>query len=284
MPTSSMVPRGHGYRLRGANNRAFRGYGILSLMVLLVGNWKMAPEKALDALSLAKKTLALARQYKKITFVSCVPAIHLPSLSKQIKTTLHLGVQQVAASAEIAQTGLVSVGMAKSYGATYAIVGHSESRARGESDDMVRDIAVSLLQKKITPIVCVGERERDTHGWYLSTVKEQVEKVITAIPKAQLKSLVIAYEPIWAIGKNAAREATALECREMVIFIRKVIADAIGEKESQKVTILYGGSVNEINAASFITEGAAQGFLVGRVSLDSKRFGMLAKQIAPLAG
>lgn len=251
-------------------------------MVLLVGNWKMAPEKALDAVSLAKKTLALARQYKKITFVSCVPAIHLAPLSKQIKSTLHLGAQHVASSGEVAQTGLVSVGMLRSYGATYCIVGHSESRARGESDDMVRDATLLLLQKKITPIVCVGERERDAHGWYLSTVKEQVEKVISALPKAQLKSLVIAYEPVWAIGKNAAREATALECREMVIFIRKVIADAVGEKESQKVTILYGGSVNETNAASFITEGSAQGFLVGRVSLDIKRFAMLAKQVAAL--
>lgn len=243
----------------------------------------MAPEKALDALSLAKKTLALARTYKKITFVSCIPSIHLPFLTKQIKTTLSFGGQEVSSSTEVAQTGLVSAGMLKSYGAQYSIVGHSESRARGESDDMVREATLLLLQKKITPIVCVGERERDAHGWYLSTVKEQVEKVVSAIPKAQLKSLVIAYEPLWAIGKNAVREASPAECREMVIFIRKVIADTVGEKEAQKVTILYGGSVNETNAANFITEGAAQGFLVGRVSLDAKRFGMLAKHIAPLA-
>lgn len=243
----------------------------------------MAPEKAVDALSLAKKTLALARTYKKITFVSCVPSLHLPFLTKQIKTTLSFGVQQVAASSEVAQTGLISAGMLKSYNAQYAIVGHSESRARGETDEMVRDATLLLLQKKVAPIVCVGERERDAHGWYLSTVKEQVEKVVTAIPKAQLKSLVIAYEPVWAIGKHAQREATALECREMIIFIRKVIADTVDEKDAQKVTILYGGSVNETNAAQFITEGGAQGFLVGRVSLDAKRFGMLAKHIAPLA-
>lgn len=251
-------------------------------MILLVGNWKMAPEKAIDAISLGKKTLAIARTYKKIKIVSCVPAIHLPFLSKQIKTTLSLGAESVAPSVEIAQTGLVSAGMLRSYGAQYCIVGHSESRSRGETDDMVAQSVQLLLQKKIVPIVCVGERERDAHGWYLSAVKDQVEKVVSVLQKAQLKQLVIAYEPIWAIGAHALREATAVECREMVIFIRKVIADIVGEKESQKVTILYGGSVNEQNASSFITEGGAQGFLVGRVSLDARRFGLLAKNIAAL--
>ncbi len=252
-------------------------------MILLIGNWKMAPEKASDALSLAKKTLAIARTYKKIGVAVCVPTIHLPFITKQSKKTLAVGAQGVAAMSEIAQTGLVSAGMLKSYGAQYCIVGHSESRARGETDEQVALSAELLLQKKIIPIVCVGEKERDAHGWYLSTVKEQVEKVVTSIPKAQLKQLVIAYEPVWAIGKNAVREATPVECREMVIFIRKVIADALGEKESQKVTILYGGSVNEQNAAAFVSEGGAQGFLVGRVSLDARRFAMLAKNIALLA-
>ncbi len=251
-------------------------------MILLVGNWKMAPEKSTEAITLAKKTLAIARTYKKIKIVSCVPAIHLPFIAKQIKTTLAFGGQSVASSPDIAQTGLTSAGMIKSYGAQYCIVGHSESRARGESDESVATQTQNLLQKKITPIVCVGEKERDAHGWYLSAVKDQVEKVVSAIQKSQLKQLVIAYEPIWAIGSKAVREATPIECREMVIFIRKVIADLVGEKESQKVTILYGGSVNEQNAASFITEGGAQGFLVGRVSLDARRFGLLAKNIAIL--
>lgn len=242
----------------------------------------MAPEKSTEAISLVKKTLAIARTYKKIKIVSCVPAVHLPFLAKQIKSTLSLGSQSIAANPDIAQTGLVSAGMIRSYGAQYSIVGHSESRARGETDESVSIQTQNLLQKKIVPIVCVGEKERDSHGWYLSTVKDQVEKVVAAIQKSQLKQLVIAYEPIWAIGSKALREATPVECREMIIFIRKVIADLVGEKDSQKVTIIYGGSVNEQNAASFITEGGAQGFLVGRVSLDARRFGLLAKNISIL--
>lgn len=251
-------------------------------MILLIGNWKMAPGKASDALSLAKKTLLIARKYKKIKIISCIPSIHIPFITKQIKTTLSFGAEGVASTAEIAQTGLISSGMLKSYGVQYCIVGHSESRARGETDDEVVAATGALLQKKIIPVVCVGERERDAHGWYLSTVKGQIEKVVSGLQKVQIKQLVIAYEPIWAIGSNAVREATASECLEMIIFIRKVIADMVGEKESQKVTILYGGSVSEQNAASFITDGGAQGFLVGRVSLDARRFGLLAKNIATL--
>jgi triosephosphate isomerase len=186
----------------------------------------------------------------------------------------------VSGSAEIAQTGLMSAGMLRSYGASYCIVGHSESRARGQSDDQVLSATNLLLQKKIIPVVCVGEKERDNHGWYLSAVKDQVEKIVLGVPRTAVKGLVFAYEPIWAIGSGAAREATVAECREMIIFIRKVITDVIDQKTANSISIVYGGSVNEQNARSFIAEGSANGLLVGRVSLDSKKFGILAKSLA----
>lgn len=249
-------------------------------MTLLIGNWKMAPSKSVEALALVKSALATARLYKKtLTIGICVPSIHIPLLTKNIKTTLAIGGQSVASSEEVAQTGLLSASMLKSYGALYCLVGHSESRARGETDQQSLASTTLLLQKNIIPIVCVGEKERDSHGWYLSAVKSQVETIISGIPKAQLKKIVFAYEPIWAIGKDAAREATVVECREMIIFIRKVIADATDEKTAKAINILYGGSVNEQNASTFILEGGAQGLLVGRVSLEAKRFGALAKSL-----
>lgn len=249
-------------------------------MVLLVGNWKMAPEKAKDALVLAKKTLAIARSYKKnVKTIVCVPSIHLPVLTKAIKVPLFLGGQTVAANSEIAQTGLQSAGMLASYGATHCIVGHSESRARGESDADVANAVTALLQKKITPIICIGEKERDAHGWYLSTVKSQVESIIATLPKPMLKKLIFAYEPVWAIGKDALREATTVECREMIIFIRKIIADNADQKIANMIPILYGGSVDEKNGASFVDQGQADGLLPGRLSLDGKRFALLAKSL-----
>ncbi|MDQ5931028.1 MAG: triosephosphate isomerase [Patescibacteria group bacterium] len=253
-------------------------------MTLLIGNWKMAPEKSTEALVLAKKTLLIAKTYKKnIQTVICVPSIHVPILTKNIKSTLFIGSQSVSSNTEIAQTGLVSAGMLKSYGATYCIVGHSESRLRGESDAEVLGSTNLILQKGLIPVICIGEKERDNHGWYLSAVKSQVETVVMGVPKAQLKKIVFAYEPIWAIGSNAAREATVAECREMIIFIRKVISDVTDIKTANSIKILYGGSVNEQNASSFVLEGGAEGLLVGRVSLDAKRFGQLAKVLSNIA-
>lgn len=244
----------------------------------------MAPEKSTEALTLVKKTLEIARVYKKsVTTVLCVPSIHIAPLVKAVKSTISFGGQHVAASSDVAQTGAVSAGMLRSYGATYCIVGHSETRAQGETDEQVLGASLLLLQKKIIPIVCVGEKDRDAHGWYLSNVKSQVESIVSGVPKPQLKNVVFAYEPIWAIGSGAAREATVAECREMVMFIRKVIADIVGEKIANSISILYGGSVNEQNASTFIAEGGAQGLLVGRVSLDAKRFAALTKTIALVA-
>jgi triosephosphate isomerase (TIM) len=250
-------------------------------MLLLVGNWKMAPEKPAQAIDLSKKTLALARLYKKtLSVVTCVPFIHVPHVLKQAKAPLFVGAQDVAGNTEIAQTGLIGASMLKQAGVTHCIIGHSEVRARGASDTTVAEATLRLLEKNIIPIICIGERERDPQGWYLSLIKDQLETVLATIPDAAIKKIVIAYEPIWAIGDKAEREATPAECFEMVLFIRKILADHVGEKAATKVPILYGGSVNEHNAKLFIHEGGAQGLLIGRVSLEPKRFNALAKSIS----
>ena len=251
-------------------------------MILLIGNWKMAPEKNTQAVDFAKKTQAIARTYKKkLSVIVCPSFIHIPTVVRQT-TTLGIGAQSVAPGLEIASTGEVSAAMLKSYGVGYCIVGHSESRAQGATNDTVREQVLRLLEKKIAPILCIGEKERDVQGWYLSTIKEQLESALGDIPKASLKNLVIAYEPIWAIGSHALREATPDECQEMIIYIRKVIADMHGDKAASSVHIIYGGSVNDTNAADFITSGKAQGMLVGRVSLDAKRFAKVAHALASL--
>lgn len=251
-------------------------------MNLIVANWKMAPDTTKAATALAKKTATIAKTYKKKTsLVVCAPFVHLAPIAI-LRRPASLGAQSVGSTDVVASTGLVSATMLKSIGVEYCIIGHSESRSRGESNDEVKAQLDRLLAKKITPILCVGEQERDTHGWYLSTVKDQIESALANVPKATLKRIVIAYEPVWAIGAKATREATPIECREMVIFIQKVINDLYnGEKVSPR--ILYGGSVSVENAATFITEGTVQGLLVGRVSLDPKAFGTLVKNVSLIA-
>ena len=248
-------------------------------MILIVGNWKMAPEKSSQAIDLAKKINTIAKANKKrLSIVVCPPYVYISTIAKQLKN-LTLGAQSVAESIEIAQTGSVSAGMLKDYGVSYCIVGHSESRAKGQTNELVQEQVIRLLDKKIKPILCVGEKERDSHGWYLSVIKDQIESALQSVPKATVKNITIAYEPVWAIGKDALREATPEECCEMIIYIRKIIADIYGDKVASSVTVIYGGSVDETNAVDFINSGMAQGFLVGRVSLDAKRFAKLADNI-----
>lgn len=250
-------------------------------MIYLIGNWKMAPEKNTQVVDLIKKTSDIARAYKKtISMIVCPPAVFIPLAIKNAKVPLEVGGQGAAAQSAIAQTGLISAGMMKEAGAAYSIIGHSEMRARGDSNADVKEQLTRLFEKKLLPIVCIGEKSRDAQGWYLSEVKEQLETMTADLTPLQIKKVLIAYEPVWAIGAQAERAATPAECREMTIFIRKFLSDKYGEKLAKTIPILYGGSADEFNAKSFITEGGANGFLVGRVSLDPKRLALLAKSIS----
>ncbi|MEO5646361.1 MAG: triose-phosphate isomerase [Candidatus Paceibacterota bacterium] len=249
-------------------------------MIYLIGNWKMAPEKNTQVIDLVKKTNEIAKLYKKsLTTIICPPAVFLSTVIKNVKVPLEIGAQGVAASNAVAQTGLISASMIKENGAQYVIIGHSEMRARGDNNADVKEQLTRSFEKKLTPIICIGEKSRDEQGWYLSEVKDQLETIYTDLTPLLAKKIILAYEPVWAIGAQAERAATPAECREMTIFIRKFLSDKYGEKVAKAMPILYGGSADEFNAKSFLEEGNANGFLVGRVSLDPKRLGALAKTI-----
>lgn len=248
-------------------------------MILLVGNWKAAPEKYSAAEKLIKDIARFAIPLRrKLQTIICVPFQFIDTLSKKTKTVA-IGAQNVSSFSDIPHTGEVSAAMLKAAGVTAAIVGHSERRALGETNELIAQKVLRLIEKNITPILCVGELERDQHGWYLSTIKEQLASVFNGLSPEKAKKLVIAYEPVWAIGAKAAREATPMECHEMMLFIRKVITDTYSPKIASIIPLLYGGSVTEVNAPFFITDGEANGLLVGRTSLEAKRFAALAKRI-----
>lgn len=241
----------------------------------------MAPEKNTQVLDLIKKSNDIAKAYKKtLTTIVCPPNVFLTTAVKNAKVPLLVGAQGVAGSVAVAQTGLINASMLKDAGAQYVIIGHSEMRARGDGNGEVKEQLSRLFEKKLLPIVCIGEKSRDAQGWYLSEVKEQLETIFNDLTPLQAKKIIIAYEPVWAIGTQAERAATPAECREMIIFICKFLTDKYGQKIAQAIPIIYGGSADEYNAKSFIEEGGAQGFLVGRVSLDAKRFAALAKSIS----
>lgn len=240
---------------------------------LIVGNWKMYPIRAKDAherfLAIRKTALKL----RNVQTVVCPPFVYLGSLSKVAKGhRCTLGAQNAWTEPEGAYTGEVSPLMLKSLDIGHVIIGHSERRALGETDELVRKKILSVIRAGLTAIVCVGERERDPDGNYLKLIGAQVTSAFQGISKKELGNMVIAYEPIWAIGKNALRAASPDDALEVSILIRKTLSELYGQV-GFGIPLLYGGSVDALNAKDFLMKSQVQGLLVGRASLDPEVFG-----------
>ncbi|MFA7285588.1 MAG: triose-phosphate isomerase [Candidatus Paceibacterota bacterium] len=246
---------------------------------IIIGNWKMNPVTSKEAVRLFKEVLSSTSKIKKIEIAFCVPYIYLESLRKVSKRSV-LGAQNVFSENSIsrngAYTGEVSIDMLNSLGVKYIILGHSERRELGENNIVINK-KLKLIPNSITPILCVGEKDRDENHEYLNVIKSQVEECLSGINKNTLNNLVIAYEPVWAIGQDALRQATSLEFREISILIKKILTDKFGAKNISKIRIIYGGSVHPENAYDFLKEGDSQGFLVGRDSLNAKKFSEIIK-------
>jgi len=241
---------------------------------IVIGNWKMNPESVKLAESLFKGVVK--NNFSKVSVVICPPFLYLNNL-KKISKKISLGVQNVASEERGAFTGEISALMSYDTGARYTILGHSERRDMGENDLMINKKVKLALLAGLVPILCVGEKERDEAHEYFQVIKNQIEESLAGISKNSISKIIIAYEPVWAIGKNAIREATPEEFREVAVFIKKVLSDKFGGKEVGNMSILYGGSVNPKNTSSFLTEGGADGFLVGGASLDVKKFSEIIK-------
>jgi len=239
---------------------------------LIIANWKLNPQTSVEAKKIFTNIKKVSSKLKNITTVICAPYIFIPELKKIASKKCMLGVQDIAVATEGAHTGLVSVSMVKKFGATYTIVGHSEVRARGETDAIVRAKVTTAITNGLIPVICVGEQVRDGQGFFWHTIKEQVSTAINNLPRKALGSIVIAYEPVWAIGKDALRPATPAECFEVVLFIRKIISDIFSPADAHNVQILYGGSVTPKDALGFIEHGGVDGYLVGHESLLPKHF------------
>lgn len=246
---------------------------------LIIGNWKMNPSGGKDAVALYKEIKKGMPKGFPGKAVICPPALYLPLLSKEGATKkLSLGVQDIFSESEGAHTGKLSAKMLSDAGAEYAIIGHSEVRALGESDETIAKKITLAFKAGLIPVLCVGESVRDDAHEYFAYVGRQLEGALGGIPKVLVKKVVIAYEPVWAIGKLAVRQASPEESLEMALFIRKFLADMAGQKAIEGLQVLYGGSVDHKNARTFLEDGGADGLLVGRASLNAKTFIKILEQ------
>lgn len=240
---------------------------------IIIGNWKMAPrtlKEAKKTFSAIKKTAASLRN---VQTVICPPFIYVSDILKLVSGhRTAVGVQNASHEEVTARTGEISTEMLTALHVQYIIVGHSERRAMGEDNELIRKKVHAFLKAGFVVVLCVGEIDRDKGGTYISFIKEQLHVALKGVHKKFLKNIVIAYEPIWAIGKNAKRPASVEDSFEMHIFIKKVLASLLGKDRALRIPILYGGSVNPENAEGFLRDGGVDGFLIGRASRDAEKF------------
>lgn len=235
---------------------------------LVVANWKMNPETSEEAKKLFNMTRGFAKGLKNLDVGICSPFIFINTLSKlNFPKNLILGAQNVATEFKGAFTGEISVGMLKDAGSKIVIVGHSERRKMGETNEIVNKKMQIAFNSGLTPILCIGEKERDKDGSHLAFIKSQIKECLVDLPKKYLVGINLAYEPIWAIGKSYKEAMSPTDVHETVLFIKKVVAESFGKDIANSVKILYGGSVEAINAKEIIEIGNVDGFLVGHASL-----------------
>lgn len=232
----------------------------------------MYPKTLGEARRIFVQIKRVVKPSRKVRTIICAPYPYLGALMTT-RGNVALGAQNCFWEDDGARTGEVSPAMLASLGVSYVILGHSERRALGETNEDIARKARAAVGRGLSVILCVGEKARDEHGMYYAEVRDQLIGSLVGFPKGAVRRLIIAYEPVWAIGTKARRSATPADYREMSIHIRKHLTDLFGKKSAFRVPILYGGSVDDANAEGFLDSGGADGFLIGRVSLDPERFG-----------
>lgn len=244
---------------------------------LVIANWKMNPQSVALSTKLATELKKYLQKVTDTEVVVAPPFVYLDSVHRirNGSRAFTLGAQNVHSENLGAHTGEISIPMLQDFNVTHVILGHSERRTDGETDESINTKVHAVIKAKLTAVVCVGERKRDHGAHYLSFIETQIRKAFTNVAKTKLAQIVIAYEPIWAIGTG--NTATPGDVHEMKLFIEKVISDIYGRNLAQKVRIIYGGSVNGKNARDLFTEGTVDGFLVGGASLHAEEFTQIIK-------
>ena len=239
---------------------------------LIAGNWKMNTDHAL-AVALAEGVAAGASEVANADLLVCPPSIYLESVSKALSgSPVALGSQNMAAEANGAFTGEISAAMLTDIGAEYVILGHSERRAlMGETDAMVNQKTLAALAAGLVPIVCVGEQlEQREAGETGAVIAKQFAGSLEGLTEAQIVNLVIAYEPVWAIGTG--KVASPEQAEEVHADIRRLLAEKYNAEIAGQIRILYGGSVKPSNAAELMSQPNVDGALVGGASLKPADF------------
>ncbi len=245
---------------------------------LIIANWKMNPTSETKAKKLFLSVKRVSSRLQNIQTVVCPPFLYIKSLANLYKGhRVAVGAQDTFIKNKGSYTGMVSPEMLEDVGCEYVIIGHSERRALGEDNKLVSKKILASVRAGLKVILCVGEQKRDDGAEHFNFLEEQLIASLEGISKNALKNIIVAYEPVWAISDKSKNKAVDSEdIQEMSIFTKKVLSDKYGVK-TKLPPIIYGGSVNPNNAKNILENGNVEGLLVGRASLDSKKFNMILK-------
>ena len=257
---------------------------------LIVANWKMNPVNFVEAEILFKAIKKETAKIKNVEIVICPPFTQL-SLAQQLlarqtanskqQTAAHLklGAQNCFWENKGAYTGEISPKMLKNIGCNFVILGHSERREfLSETNQTVNKKIQAALNTRLKPIVCIGEKKRDANDFNFEEIKTQILESFEGIQKTSIQDIIIAYEPVWAIGSGKIPAEN--DIMKAVILIRQLFTKMYNQKTAQKLKILYGGSVNSRNTGNFISNIGINGFLIGRASLNAGELVRIIKSIS----
>lgn len=246
----------------------------------VIGNWKMY-KNAREASDYIEALVPLIENCQANLFLA-VPYTSIASAAAAAKNTkIVVGAQNMNDAREGAFTGEIASLMLKEAGAAFAILGHSERRTLfNETNETIHKKVVRALQDDLRPVLCIGEtlQEREA-GKTEEVLKEQLLSAIQGVPKEDAEKMIVAYEPIWAIGTG--KTATPDIAQEVHAYIRSLLDELFGKRASNKIPILYGGSVKPDRAFLLMQEADIDGVLVGGASLDPKTFAAIAMQCTP---
>ena len=236
------------------------------MKALVIANWKMTPATYREAKALFDATKKAAESAKKVQVIVAPPAIYLRDLAKGYRGKISFCLQNGFQDTHEPHTGEISFAQALDSKAEYVLVGHAERRAAGETNAHVRAKMAGALKAGLTPVLCIGEVTRSALGEHFVFVKEQLRAGLADVTPPALKRIIIAYEPVWAIGAPAPM--TPRDMHEMAIFIRKSVVELFGEA-GMEIKMLYGGSVDETTAGAMLRDGDVKGLLIGRASTEA---------------
>lgn len=245
--------------------------------VIIAGNWKMNKNIA-ESIDLANSIKRSLYDIGEVEIVICPPFVSLSDVHDVVlDSNIGLGAQDVYWEKEGAFTGEVSCGMLKSAGCEYVIIGHSERRQFfAETNETVNKKVKAALKDGLKPIVCVGEKlDERKSGKAFDVVKDHVKNSLAGISKEDMKKVVIAYEPVWAIGTGV--NATKEQAQEIHKYIRGLLKEMFDEETARSIRIQYGGSVKPENIKELISQEDVDGALVGGASLKADSFSAIVK-------